>query len=102
LRTARAVAFSVQGEGSEALVVVAEIEPRSHRSLDAVELEVRRAVLSRIGLALHRFVPVAPGTFELTTSGKLRRRACRDAFLTGRLAAYQGRATPADERAEAT
>jgi acyl-CoA synthetase (AMP-forming)/AMP-acid ligase II len=102
LRTARAVAFSVQGEGSEALVVVAEIDPRFRRSLDLVEFEVRRAVLSRVGVALHRFVPVVPGTLELTTSGKLRRRACRDAFLMGRLVVHQPRPALGDERAEAT
>ena len=88
VRSGRAVAFSVAGEASELLVIAAEIEPKARRPVADIESEVRAAVLARTGLSLHRFVPVAPGSLELTTSGKLRRRASRDSFLAGTLALF--------------
>jgi acyl-CoA synthetase (AMP-forming)/AMP-acid ligase II len=86
VRAGRAVAFSIAGEATELLVIAAEIEPKARRPVAEIESDVRREVLARTGLSLHRFVPVAPGSLELTTSGKLRRRASRDSFLDGTLA----------------
>jgi acyl-CoA synthetase (AMP-forming)/AMP-acid ligase II len=86
VRAGRAVAFSIAGEATELLVIAAESEPKARRPVAEIESDVRREVLARTGLSLHRFVPVAPGSLELTTSGKLRRRASRDSFLDGTLA----------------
>jgi acyl-CoA synthetase (AMP-forming)/AMP-acid ligase II len=96
LRSGRIIAFSIPGDESEVLVVAAEVEPKARRAVAEIEDEARRAVHSRIGLALQRFIPLAPGALELTTSGKLRRGACRDAFLAGTLALWTEPASRAD------
>jgi fatty-acyl-CoA synthase len=79
VRPGRVVAFAVPGdEGTEELWVVAEIDRRAKRPLEEVERDVELRVLRRIGVATRRVVLVAPGTIELTTSGKLCRSLCRD------------------------
>jgi fatty-acyl-CoA synthase len=81
-----AVAFSVPGRnGTEALVIVAEMDPKSRRSVFEVEEDIRQRVHRRTGL-IPETVHLAPkGTIEKTTSGKLRRRECRRQFETGQL-----------------
>ncbi|HEY0172458.1 MAG TPA: amino acid adenylation domain-containing protein, partial [Pyrinomonadaceae bacterium] len=76
-------AFSVEAEGGEQLVIVAEAE--------AAELaaEIFRAVQQGIALEhelqVHAVVLLRPRTIPKTSSGKIQRRACRAAFLDGGL-----------------
>ena len=51
----------------------------------ALALAVQNAVANATGLTPHEVVVVPRGTIQLTTSGKLRRAAMREAFLTGAL-----------------
>lgn len=80
-------AFAVEVKGVEQLVVVQEVERSYLRKLDADEVvrHVRRAVVDYHGLQVYDVVLVGLGGVPKTSSGKTRRRECRDAFLAGRL-----------------
>ena len=81
-------AFRIDAEHGEALVIVAEVRRRPRgRTVDV--RAVRNAVINRTA-AVHGVRPhavhIGPvGTLPLTTSGKVRRRECRQAFLSGSL-----------------
>lgn len=80
-------AVSIEIEGTEQLVVIQEVE-RSHlRELDAPALirQVKRTINEQHGLQVGQVVLVKPGSVLRTSSGKVRRQACRDAFLSGSL-----------------
>jgi acyl-CoA synthetase (AMP-forming)/AMP-acid ligase II len=71
----------------ERLVVLAEV---SEASLDATDQEkilraIRRRVYEDHQIACHTVVLGTAGTVRKTTSGKIRRRACHEAFLNGEI-----------------
>ncbi|HEX9188202.1 MAG TPA: fatty acyl-AMP ligase, partial [Vicinamibacteria bacterium] len=89
LRPGHGAAFSVEVGGEERLVVVQEVE-RSHLRrvvAEDVAADVREAVAEAHELQLHALVLARPGSVPRTSSGKVRRRACRAQFLEGTLAA---------------
>ncbi|CAL9559157.1 condensation domain-containing protein [Streptomyces sp. enrichment culture] len=103
IQPTRSAAFSVERDGEEHVVLVHEAvrgfdTTRAQEVLDAVAL----AVGTGHGVAPHEVVLVRPGAVPRTTSGKIRRGACRELWLTGALAplARSGRsagpAAPAD------
>ena len=87
LAPAGTAAFSVDVSGGERLVVVAEIERTQLRRLDAADVfaAIRQAVSDEHGLAVRAIVLLQPKRLPKTSSGKVRRRACRAAFLAGEL-----------------
>ncbi|MDH4302360.1 MAG: AMP-binding protein, partial [Nitrospira sp.] len=87
LRHGGGVAFSVEGETGERVVLVHEIEKRLPESdmMDVIR-SIRRAVADEYELELHSVVLVKPGTIPRTSSGKIQRGACRTAFESGQLA----------------
>lgn len=79
-------AFSVPDHGGERLVIVAERAPGAGRTEPAPVIRAIRAAISRRhGLGVSDVTLVAAGAIPRTTSGKLARRACRAAYLEGRL-----------------
>ncbi|HVT15727.1 MAG TPA: amino acid adenylation domain-containing protein, partial [Thermoanaerobaculia bacterium] len=80
-------AFAVEVEGEERLVVVQEVGPGSAADLAAVAAAIRQAVAEEHEARLSALVLVKPGEVPKTTSGKLRRGACRELFLSGGLRA---------------
>lgn len=86
--------FSVETAESEGVVAVFEL---SGSPREGLRLQVLRAVAEAHGLRLHDLALVAPGQVPRTTSGKVRRRACRDLYLAGALkpARHAHRAQPA-------
>ncbi|WP_257140673.1 fatty acyl-AMP ligase [Burkholderia sp. RF2-non_BP3] len=94
IRTNGVVAFSIDGGPSESLVIVAELK-RSRR----LNTEQMREVRAAITLAVTRDHGVSPavvhlgptGSIPLTTSGKVRRQACKQAFQQGRLSVLEAR-----------
>ncbi|SMF97565.1 amino acid adenylation domain-containing protein [Methylomagnum ishizawai] len=87
LRPGGCAAFPVTVDGVEQAVVVAEISREAVRGADfeAVFTAMRTVLaeeceLSAVGLAL-----VRPGAVPKTSSGKLRRRDCKQAYLDGSL-----------------
>jgi acyl-CoA synthetase (AMP-forming)/AMP-acid ligase II len=92
-RPNRVAAFRVDVDDRECLVVAAEIDQRAARQRnladEALERSVRGALLRNHGVELHELVCVRAGSLPMTTSGKLRRAECRDAYLAGSLARRQ-------------
>ena len=101
VRPSSTIAFSVPGGGGgEALVLAMEIEPRmirewrhlssktgveSHQEFERVARTVRQAISELHQLTVSEVCLMRPGTIPKTSSGKLRRPACRRAFLSGSL-----------------
>lgn len=80
----RVVAFGVpDGKGSEALVVCAELSPEPASTADhpALRRAIRARVTDTLGVSPARVELVARGWILKTSSGKPRRRACRERYL---------------------
>ncbi|TDD37564.1 fatty acyl-AMP ligase [Actinomadura sp. KC06] len=84
-----AVAFSAAGttavDEEERLVVLLEAGPETPHLSAAVQ-QVREDIARHHGLVVHDLLIVRRGSLPRTTSGKIRRGACRDRYLGGRLA----------------
>jgi acyl-CoA synthetase (AMP-forming)/AMP-acid ligase II len=87
-------AFSIDVDGAERVVVVAEADPHWNIANDttasgdprtALFRAARRAVSADHDIDLHQLYLVRPGTIPKTTSGKIRRQASRAGFLAGSL-----------------
>ncbi|GBC84070.1 Putative ligase [bacterium HR11] len=70
-------------EGTERIVVIAETRVRDPDRWARIEAEVRERVLREVGLPVSEIRLVPPGTLPKTTSGKLQRVQCRQAYLAG-------------------
>ena len=80
-----AAAFTVELDGQERLVVVCEVERKRGDDWDEVIQNVRRRVTAIHELPPEGVVLVRFGSVPTTSSGKVQRHACRDAFLDGSL-----------------
>jgi amino acid adenylation domain-containing protein len=85
LRPGSGAAFSVDVSGEERLVVAWEIESHSGAEIGAVTAAVRQAVAEEHEVRLHELVLLRSGTIPKTSSGKIRRHACRAGYLEGGL-----------------
>ncbi len=87
LRPGCGAAFSIEVDGEERLVVVQELR-REARDADPAEVleAMRRAVAEEHEAQLRAAVLIRTATLPKTSSGKVRRQACREAFLNGGLA----------------
>ncbi|MFE2018538.1 AMP-binding protein [Streptomyces sp. NPDC059499] len=83
LRPGCAAAFTVPVDGEERLVLVAEVV--NGADLEAVTLQCRGAVWEECQAELHELVLIPPRTIPKTSSGKIQRRATREAYLSGDL-----------------
>jgi acyl-CoA synthetase (AMP-forming)/AMP-acid ligase II len=81
-------AFTVESDGREGLVIVYELIPRRKPDVSTVAEAVRRAVAEEYEVELHALVLLKLGGLPKTSSGKIQRHACRNAFLAGALEAY--------------
>jgi len=82
LRPRSAAAFTVD---DERLIVVCEVDRYREENWHDVIEEMRRAVTFELDLGPNGIILVRPGTIPKTTSGKIRRQACRNEFLEGTL-----------------
>jgi acyl carrier protein len=84
LRPGCGAAFSVNGDGHERLIVVQEVH-RTERDAPAEPLirAIREAVTQRHDVEVSCIVLLKPGQILKTSSGKVRRSACRQAFVEG-------------------
>lgn len=87
LRPGCGAAFTVDHKGAERLIVVHEVERSALRRLEVqpVVNSIRQAVAAQHGLDLFAVVLVKTGSIPKTSSGKIRRRACRSEFLANAL-----------------
>jgi acyl-CoA synthetase (AMP-forming)/AMP-acid ligase II/acyl carrier protein len=86
LRPGCGIAFTIEEGGDQQLVIVHEVL-RQHSPVDCEEVAsaIRAAVAEEHELEVHAVVLARAGTVPKTSSGKLRRQACRDQFLGGTL-----------------
>jgi alkylation response protein AidB-like acyl-CoA dehydrogenase/acyl carrier protein len=90
-------AFSVEVGGEPKIVLAHEVRRTALRELrpEEVASEMRRAVFDQHELAVHALVLLKPATLPKTSSGKIRRGACRAAYLDGSLEAVYAWSQPA-------
>jgi acyl-CoA synthetase (AMP-forming)/AMP-acid ligase II len=81
-------AFSIEHDTGEHVVLLHEVRREAARTLDVNVLAGRviDKVNRSLGLSIYDLVLLHPGTLPRTTSGKIRRHACKDQYLTGGLA----------------
>ncbi|HJQ69040.1 MAG TPA: amino acid adenylation domain-containing protein [Blastocatellia bacterium] len=85
LRPGCGAAFSVDVEGEERLVVVQEVDRKNRCDLGEVITAIREGVAREEEIEPYAIILVNAGSVPKTSSGKIQRRACRGAFLDGRL-----------------
>jgi len=85
LRPGCCAAFSVDVDDQEQLVVVAEVRSPFGLAVEAIFDAIRNRLLRQEDLRPHALVLIRPRSIPKTSSGKIRRRACRDAFLSEEL-----------------
>lgn len=85
LRINGGAAFSVQEGREESLVVLQEVERASSVDVEAIAVAVRQAVMEAHEVAVSSVVLVRSGGLPKTSSGKIQRRASKEAFLNGTL-----------------
>lgn len=83
LRPHGGVAFAVEQDATEGVVIVQEVERTALRELDATDVAhaIREAVAREHDLAPVAIMLVRPATVPKTSSGKLQRSECRRQFL---------------------
>lgn len=83
VRAGCVAAFAIAKGATETLAVVAEV--RHDANLDTVEAAIRKAIASTHELKVDGLALIAPRAIPKTTSGKIQRQACRQAWLEGTL-----------------
>jgi fatty-acyl-CoA synthase len=78
VRAGNVIAFGVDTNGKEGVIVVAETKSED---IDLTRRSVSARVRGAIGMSPKDVVLVAPGTLPKTSSGKLQRSLCRDRYL---------------------
>ncbi|MGO4390645.1 amino acid adenylation domain-containing protein [Variovorax sp. M-6] len=88
LRVGHCAAFPVDTPSGEAVVLALEVERRAATTdadAEAVFRAVRRAIAVEHGLPVHAVALVRAGALPRTSSGKIQRHRCREAFLANAL-----------------
>ncbi|MGH9348513.1 MAG: amino acid adenylation domain-containing protein, partial [Vicinamibacterales bacterium] len=80
-----AAAFGLDAGDGERLVVVQELDDRYRDSMPRLAAAIRRRVAETLEAAVHQLVFVPKRAIPRTANGKIRRHACRDALVAGRL-----------------
>ena len=80
-------AFAIDGTHGELLVVVQEVRREAHKRIATAEVfaALRQAVAENHGLDPAHIILLRPGGLPRTSSGKVQRRACRQAWQGGQL-----------------
>lgn len=97
VRRGNVVAFGVDVDGEEQLVVAAEA---FQSDAEALKQTIAQAIVSSFSLSTHEVVIVPQGTLPRTSSGKPQRRKTRQMYLDGTLArarVLQGKDGKADD-----
>lgn len=87
LRKDGGACFGIEHDGAETLALVQEVERTALKRIDSesVWYEANRLLSEHFGFRLHTLVLVRPAQVPKTSSGKIRRSACRDLLLNGQL-----------------
>ena len=81
------VAFSVETDEGESLVVACELRREARQNLRPADViqSIRQAIIDEFDVGVPAVLLLRPASVLRTTSGKLRRADCRRAFLQGQL-----------------
>ncbi|WP_158101054.1 non-ribosomal peptide synthetase [Variovorax sp. JS1663] len=85
LRLGHGAAFAVDTPAGEGVVLALELDRRADADPEAVFRAVRRAIALEHGLPVHAVALLRAGTLPRTSSGKVQRQRCREAFLADEL-----------------
>ena len=85
LRRDCGAAFAVEAAGKQELVIVQELERHRNADYAGIFEVIRREVATEHDLHPHAIVLLKAGSIPKTSSGKIQRHACRQAFLDGTL-----------------
>ena len=88
LRNNLSAAFSIDVSGEERLIIVSEVERKYLRKLDVhhhIVKKVRQAVSAEHNLRVFSLALIKTASIPKTSSGKIRRSACRLDFLSSQL-----------------
>jgi 1-acyl-sn-glycerol-3-phosphate acyltransferase len=81
-------------QGTEKMVIVAEVRTENEKERESIRRSIQERIGCLFGSPADDVLLVRPRTVPKTSSGKLRRSACRDLYLKGALAkAKSGRLT---------
>jgi acyl-CoA synthetase (AMP-forming)/AMP-acid ligase II/acyl carrier protein len=97
LRPGCGVAFSIEVEDEERLVLVHEVARRASPDYEEIIGNIRQALAEEFEVQAHAVALVKAGQVPKTSSGKLRRRAAREMFLLSRfevVAEWQAESDP--------
>ncbi len=91
LKAFSSAAFAIDIESRERLVIVQEVERNFLRDLDAKTIiaKIRQDIAEVHSLSTYALVLIKPGSIPKTTSGKVKRFACKAMFLEGSLRAIE-------------
>jgi amino acid adenylation domain-containing protein len=78
-------AFAVEKDGIDQLVIVQEVRRVKRHHLDGVIDAIRQGITSEVGVTPSSIVLVNEFSIPRTSSGKIRRKACREQYLVNRL-----------------
>lgn len=78
-------AVALERDGEERLAIIQEVNVEVPRDYPALMASIRRVVADYHDLQVAVIALIPPRTIPKTTSGKIRRAACRDALLEGKL-----------------
>jgi acyl-CoA synthetase (AMP-forming)/AMP-acid ligase II/acyl carrier protein len=105
------VAFAVELNGSEKVVVMQEVNRSALQDLNSAEVvgSIRQAISAQFDLQVYAIVLLKPGKIPKTSSGKIQRSVCRENFLAGTVegiehwinAASEGEADRVDQQGAA-
>ncbi|MEW6734668.1 MAG: condensation domain-containing protein, partial [Acidobacteriota bacterium] len=96
LRKGCSAVFSVTIDSEERLVIVAEVqsnvyqptdneEGRQSLNIDSIVKTIRQVIAAEHELQVYALILIKAGSIAKTSSGKIQRHACREAFLDGSL-----------------
>lgn len=85
LRLGSGAAFAVTIGQTERLVIAQELEFRQKPEPEEVIGAIRQAISEHRDVQVYGVLLLKPGSIPKTSSGKIQRRACRAAFLQGKL-----------------
>jgi len=97
IRSACVAAFTIPRQEQERLVLVVELKRTAMRRTELwpdIILSVRRAILHAYQIEVEDVVLIKTGTLLKTSSGKVQRRLCRDAYLANELERVAPATTP--------
>lgn len=84
LQIGSGAAFSIEMDNEERLVIVQEVG-RHHEEPETIVDAINQAITEQCEIKAHVIVLIRYGSIFKTSSGKIQRKACRQAFINGEL-----------------